>query len=395
MKPSSFFTILKSGLLLLAVLLAGCSGTGTGPSSSATGAATAKLVWQQAADGKATKAAAPAGVTTVRVIISAAGMTTIQQDYAAGLGTGTISNIPVGANRTFTFQGLNAGSTVTHQAVVNNVTITAGATTDLGNITMLVVVAPAAPSGLGASSVSTTGSTLSWTDSDQLETGFVIERKTGAGGVWAQIATPAANSVTYSDSGLTAGTVYYYRIKAINGAGDSAWSNEANAQTATIDLAKTGQTTKYADGDDGDLEKGVAWPAPRFTDNSDGTVTDNLTGLIWLKFADCWGLTVWQTALTNANSLASGACGLTDGSVAGDWRLPNRKELLSLVDRSRYAPAVPVGHPFIGNLGNGHWSSSSVAGSTTNAWGIWMYDGSANSGGKSGTACVWPVRGGL
>lgn len=395
MKPTSFFTILKSGLLLLAVLLAGCSGSGSSPSSSATGAATAKLVWQQAAASKAVKAAAPAGVTTVRVIISAAGMTTIQQDYAAGTGTGTISNIPVGTNRTFTFQGLDAGSTVTHQAVVNNVTITAGQTTDLGSITMLVVVAPAAPSGLGASSVSTTGATLSWTDTDQLETGFVIERKTGAGGVWAQIATPAANSVTYSDSGLTAGTVYYYRIKAVNGAGDSAWSNEANAQTATIDLAKTGQTTKYADGDDGDLEKGVAWPAPRFTDNSDGTVTDNLTGLIWLKNANCWDAITWQTALTNANGLASGACGLADGSVATDWRLPNRKELLSLTDWSRANPALPAGHPFANVQADSYWSSSTYAGSTTNAWDVYMFSGGVGYNDKGNYLYVWPVRGGL
>jgi len=51
-------------------------------------------------------------------------------------------------------------------------------------------------------------------------------------------------------------------------------------------VPKTGQTTKYSDGDDGDLQKCVAWPDPRFTDNGDGTVTDNLTGLIWLKEAN-------------------------------------------------------------------------------------------------------------
>ncbi len=33
--------------------------------------------------------------------------------------------------------------------------------------------------------------------------------------------------------------------------------------------------------------KGIAWPAPRFTDNMNGTVVDNLTGLVWLKNADC------------------------------------------------------------------------------------------------------------
>ncbi|UCE55232.1 MAG: hypothetical protein JSV31_07260 [Desulfobacterales bacterium] len=52
-------------------------------------------------------------------------------------------------------------------------------------------------------------------------------------------------------------------------------------------VAKTGQTDSYADCDDGDLEKGIVWPVPRFTDNEDGTVTDNLTGLVWLKNANC------------------------------------------------------------------------------------------------------------
>ena len=54
-------------------------------------------------------------------------------------------------------------------------------------------------------------------------------------------------------------------------------------------VPKTGQTTPYVAGDDGTLQKGVAWPAPRFTDNSNGTVTDKLTGLIWMKDAGVLG----------------------------------------------------------------------------------------------------------
>ena len=50
----------------------------------------------------------------------------------------------------------------------------------------------------------------------------------------------------------------------------------------------------------------MAWPNPRFTDNSDGTVTDNLTGLIWLKDANCFGDRTWISALSDANGLASG-----------------------------------------------------------------------------------------
>lgn len=56
--------------------------------------------------------------------------------------------------------------------------------------------------------------------------------------------------------------------------------------SATVALPKTGQTTNYATGDDGDLEKGTSWPSPRFIDNSDGTITDNLTGLIRNKNMD-------------------------------------------------------------------------------------------------------------
>ena len=45
-----------------------------------------------------------------------------------------------------------------------------------------------------------------------------------------------------------------------------------------VTLARTGQTASYANGDDAAQSKGVAWPAIRFTDNQDGTVTDKLTG---------------------------------------------------------------------------------------------------------------------
>ena len=176
------------------------------------------------------------------------------------------------------------------------------------------------------------------------------------------------------------------------------------AAAATLQLPRTGQTTCYdasgnvvgcaGTGQDGDKLKGAAWPVPRFTDNANGTVTDNLTGLIWLKNANCWGAITWQTALTNANSLASGACGLTDGSAAGNWRLPNITELESLVDLSRSSPAIPAGHPFSNVLADFYLSSSTNAGSTTYAWGVGMSYGNVNSGNKGDSFYVWPVRAG-
>ena len=159
-------------------------------------------------------------------------------------------------------------------------------------------------------------------------------------------------------------------------------------------VEKTGQTTSHADYDDGYYEKGVAWPNPRFTDNSNGTVTDNLTGLIWLKYANAFGLRNWATALTDCNTLNSGEHGLIDGSAEGDWRLPNVKELQSLIDFGNYDPALPSGHPFSGVRSNGYWSSTTYAYNTDYAWAASLYRGYVSYANKTGIFYVWPVRGG-
>ncbi len=167
-------------------------------------------------------------------------------------------------------------------------------------------------------------------------------------------------------------------------------------------VPKSGQTTSYAAGDDGDLQKGVAWPNPRFTDNGNGTVTDNLTGLIWLTNANCFGGQNWDNALAQANGLASGACGLSDGSAAGDWRLPSINELESLVDAERASSALPSGHPFAGVQTSNYWSSTSYADITSYAWYVYFNSGyvDAYTSGyvdayeKSRNNYVWPVRGG-
>jgi hypothetical protein len=91
--------------------------------------------------------------------------------------------------------------------------------------------APEAPMLLNATTVSSTQINLSWTENSSNETWFRIERKTGAGGAWALIDSVGANVTTYSDTGLSASTQYYYRVKASNAGGDSAYSNEASATT--------------------------------------------------------------------------------------------------------------------------------------------------------------------
>jgi hypothetical protein len=165
------------------------------------------------------------------------------------------------------------------------------------------------------------------------------------------------------------------------------------AEAGEIDLPRTGQTTSYAPGDDGGLQKGVAWPSPRFTDNDDGTVTDNLTGLVWLKNANCFGTRTWADALRDANNLASGSCGLTDGSTVGQWRLPNVNELESLVHAGQADIATWLNTQGFSNVEpKPYWSSTTYARDTGYAWYVYMWDGIVYASDKSTSLSVWPVR---
>jgi hypothetical protein len=175
----------------------------------------------------------------------------------------------------------------------------------------------------------------------------------------------------------------------------------AFAFAGTVQLPQTGQTTCYdsdggvidcagpGKGQDGDLRAGVPWQNPRFTVSGD-CVTDNLTGLMWTRNGNMpGGPLTWQGAInylsTTVNS-GAGTCGHSD------WRLPNRKELRSLVDYSRCNPALPDGHPFTNVQWDGYWSSSTSAGSTDYAWIVVIWSGNVSSLSKSGTYYDWPVR---
>jgi len=165
--------------------------------------------------------------------------------------------------------------------------------------------------------------------------------------------------------------------------------------TQPAQVWKTGQTESYAAGDDGELEEGVAWPDPRFTDNGDGTVTDNLTGLMWTKDANgAGGTTDWYGALDYVWGMNAGT---NPNYGYTDWRLPNRKEMYSLTDVSQYAPALPAGYPFTGVESDYYWSSTTYAYGCSNAWKVLMGYGLVHAYPKSDPSFsyVWPVRAGL
>ncbi len=116
----------------------------------------------------------------------------------------------------------------------------------------------------------------------------------------------------------------------------------------------------------------VATPATvlsQFANNLDGTITDNLTNLVWQKIPYADSLT-WENALIYADSL----------TLAGylDWRLPNIKELQSINDESKINPSIDTIFKVINN--KKYWSGTSLPNHTTQAWylnsqyGITTYD---------------------
>jgi hypothetical protein len=97
----------------------------------------------------------------------------------------------------------------------------------------------AAPSGLTATAAGASRIDLAWTDNSHNESGFRIERKTGAAGTYSRIATVGANTKSYSNTGLAGGTTYYYRVQSYNSNDNSVYSNEANvtASATSTNLA--------------------------------------------------------------------------------------------------------------------------------------------------------------
>lgn len=143
---------------------------------------------------------------------------------------------------------------------------------------------------------------------------------------------------------------------------------------------------------------------PRLNDNGDGTVTDNMTGLIWLKDAKCFGSLTWYEAMRAAASLTDGQCGLTDGSATGDWRLPKRAELLTLVgELYKYLTLRNTmgtdqwreGHPFSGVQLGPYWSATTCESYPTTAWLVLsLYHGRIDYESKTHPHYVWLVRDG-
>lgn len=168
-------------------------------------------------------------------------------------------------------------------------------------------------------------------------------------------------------------------------------------------------------GQDGDLQEGVSIPTPRYTDKGDGTIKDNLTGLIWLKNANCSNThRFWfQGPLDDVKNLNSTGkmndndCGDTSGkrgSHRTDWRLPNVRELFSLVDFAFTSPAISnaagtgqgsSNDPFTNFQASAYWSSTTNDYESGFEWVVSFGSGNVTNNSKRfNSGYVIAVRGG-
>lgn len=170
-----------------------------------------------------------------------------------------------------------------------------------------------------------------------------------------------------------------------------------------VPVYRTGQTKCWdtsgrevasrGSGQDGEYQHGVMWPEPRFDDSSDGSVLDRLTGLTWLRDADAFGELNWEESLKKANELCDGHSDLKDGSAKGDWRMPNIRELLSIIDYGAVDPIIPSGHPFQNVKSAIYWTSTTLLPAPYLAWMMTLGIGPTVFDLKVSSARVWPVRG--
>lgn len=170
---------------------------------------------------------------------------------------GTYSTATVGANVTTYSDSVSPGSTYYYAVYAYNA-YGDSAYSNEASATLLAAL-PTAPTNLTVNAVTYDQIVISWTDNSATETGFKIERMvvsgsssllTATAGTYEQIAIVGPNVTQFSDTGLSAGTRYSYRVRAYNSTGASAYSNETSGTTIALACAASarilGKPTTYS-----------------------------------------------------------------------------------------------------------------------------------------------------
>lgn len=211
--------------------------------------------------------------------------------------------------------------------------------------------------------------------------------------------TSGQGSVTFSsaaaDSSRSSGYSSSYSGSSSSGfSGSSSSSSSTSAVAFPCLVARTGQTSSYQTYDDGAYQRGAPWPVPRFVDNGDGTITDNLTGLMWEKKpgggntgTDTPGAVLWQDAIVYCENLTLAS--------HGDWRLANSRELRSLLNLEQGGQSSWLSSQgFLISANNYYWSSTIAPYDTTKSLIVNLANANILYILTNDTAYYWAVRGG-
>jgi hypothetical protein len=289
---------------------------------------------------------------------------------------------------------------------------------------------------------------LTWTDKSSNETGFEIYRKSGEysfTSTWTKVATLGANKTSWTNSGLTSGSRYSYKIRAycktgavVPAYGYSLWSlcqtGYCSGTPSTFRLPDTGQTKCYDDTGEipcpktGELFYGqdasysinpksytkLDSNGNALSDNASSwvMVKDNNTGLIWENKTDDGSihdkdnLYSWYDPNPATNGGNAGKDGngtdtydfITSLNVANfggfnDWRMPTIMELSTIVNAGTFYPAINTAF-YPNTKSDPYWSSTTFAGNMGVAWYVYFLDGDVTYDAKSKTFYVRAVRGG-
>lgn len=123
-----------------------------------------------------------------------------------------------------------------------------------------------------------------------------------------------------------------------------------------------------------------------YTDNGNGTVTDNITGLMWQKYENPSYYNWYQASgkyHATYNSSSQNVCGSLIIDSYSDWRLPTKKELMTIVDHAIPSPGPTINADYFPDAyAFFYWSSTTTARYRDNAWAVDFLAGDAVSGGK-------------
>jgi fibronectin type 3 domain-containing protein len=233
------------------------------------------------------------------------------------------------AKNVITFSDTGLGSNVAYYYRV--LALGAAGSSGYSNVASATTLpgAPGAPTGLTATAVSTTQINLSWNDVT-LESGYQVERSLDGSTGWTQVGTPGANVTSFSDTGLSPNTTYYYRVRATNLSGNSPYSSNANATTqlpipaSPTGLAAAAISTSQLDLSWSDVSFETTYKIERSLDGSSGWTQIGTTGANVTTYSDT-GLSTSTTYYYRV--LASNAAGdsgySSSASATTDSDIPN------------------------------------------------------------------------